>query len=117
MKEFLHLLLLIPSNAIMVAAWYLHLKYIDKWGFWQALFISWGIAFFEYFIHVYAHRQVFSTKIPVEYLKMIQEAVHLIVFFVIAAYFFPKFQIKWNHIVAMIFVVVAVGLFFFDEIR
>ena len=49
--------LLILSNAFMVLAWYVHLKFKDlKWlgglGLFGVILISWGIAFFEYCFQV-----------------------------------------------------------------
>ncbi len=115
MKIYLPLLLLIPSNIIMILAWYGHLKF-DKLNFWLALFLSWGIAFFEYWLHVYAHREVFSDKIPLVNLKIIQEVIHLIAFMFMANILFGKFEYKWNHYLAFLLIIIAVGLIFKDNI-
>ena len=47
--------LLVASCAVMVTAWYLHLKY-EHWGYVKAIGISWLIAFLEYCLQVPANR-------------------------------------------------------------
>ena len=40
-------LLLLASNVFMTIAWYWHLRYKDV-PLWQAIVVSWSIAFIEY---------------------------------------------------------------------
>ncbi len=47
--------LLLVSNVFMTYAWYGHLKRKDS-PLWQAILVSWGIAFFEYCLMVPANR-------------------------------------------------------------
>jgi hypothetical protein len=57
MRSFFTIALLILSNAFMTFAWYGHLKFKEmKWSdnlslVW-IIFISWGLAFFEYLLQV-----------------------------------------------------------------
>jgi uncharacterized protein len=50
------ILLLIGSNIFMTFAWYGHLKNLNNKPLIVAIFINWGIAFFEYFLQVPANR-------------------------------------------------------------
>jgi len=61
MKGVLTILLLIVANVFMTLAWYGHLKFAEwKWfnklGLVAIVFISLGIALFEYFFQVPANR-------------------------------------------------------------
>ena len=61
MKGLYAIVLLVISNAFMTMAWYGHLKFKElKWfenlGLISIVFISWGIALFEYFYRVPANR-------------------------------------------------------------
>lgn len=48
--------LLALSNVFMTFAWYAHLKNLNHKPWLVAVLASWGIAFFEYLIHVPANR-------------------------------------------------------------
>lgn len=70
--------MLVASNVFMTFAWYGHLKFPTK-ALWVVVLISWGIAFFEYWLAVPANRmghQVYSAA----QLKTIQEVITLVVF-------------------------------------
>ena len=72
------ILLLIASNVFMTFAWYGHLSYKNS-SLALAVLVSWGIAFFEYWLAVPANRighQVYSAA----ELKTMQEVITLIVF-------------------------------------
>jgi uncharacterized protein (DUF486 family) len=61
MKQIYTIFLLILSNTFMTLAWYGHLKFAEmKWfsklGLFSIIFISWGIALFEYCFQVPANR-------------------------------------------------------------
>jgi len=49
------ILLLTVSNIFMTFAWYGHLKYRSE-ALWKVIFVSWGIAFFEYCFAVPANK-------------------------------------------------------------
>lgn len=71
--------LLTLSNIFMTFAWYAHLKDLNHKPWLIAVFVSWGIAFFEYLIQVPANRIGF-TELSLGQLKIIQEVVTLSVF-------------------------------------
>jgi uncharacterized protein (DUF486 family) len=72
------ILLLVLSNVFMTFAWYGHLSYKNS-PLAIAVLVSWGIAFFEYWLAVPANRighQVYSAA----ELKTMQEVITLVVF-------------------------------------
>jgi len=70
--------------------------------------VSWGIAFFEYFLQVPANR-IGSATYTVDQLKVIQEVITLTVFGVFSVYYFGD-RLHWNHAVA--FACLVLGAFF-----
>lgn len=103
--------LLTLSNIFMTFAWYGHLKNTAM-PLWKAILISWGIAFFEYCLMVPANRIGFeSEKFTAGQLKITQEAITLVVFTVFSV-FYLKEEIRWNYIVAFIFIMLAVYFIF-----
>ncbi len=79
MKALLPIVLLTVSNVFMTFAWYGHLKNLNTKPLWIVIFVSWGIAFFEYCFQVPGNRlgaQFFSLP----QLKIIQEVITLLVF-------------------------------------
>lgn len=99
------ILLLTISNTFMTIAWYGHLKEKSQ-PLLIAILISWGIAFFEYVFQVPANR-IGSSKLTLTQLKVLQEVITLTVFI---AYAFINYRepIRWNTVVAMLFIVGAV---------
>ena len=71
--------LLILSNIFMTFAWYGHLKSLKAKPWLVAVFVSWGIAFFEYLLQVPANR-IGSSAYTVGQLKIVQEVITLSVF-------------------------------------
>ncbi|HEV7402996.1 MAG TPA: DMT family protein [Chthoniobacteraceae bacterium] len=98
-------LLLACSNIFMTFAWYGHLHYRQAWPMWKAVIISWLIAFIEYCFAVPANRLGFGQFSGFQ-LKIIQEAITLIVF-VIFAVTFLKEKLAWNYVVAFLLIVLA----------
>lgn len=99
--------MLIASNVFMTFAWYGHLKY-SRWPIWVAVLVSWGIAFFEYWLAVPANRighQVYSAA----ELKTIQEVVTLAVFAGFSVLYLKE-GLTWNHAIG--FVLIAAGAAF-----
>ena len=74
----LPILMLFASNVFMTFAWYGHLKYKST-TLWVAVMVSWGIAFFEYWLAVPANR-IGSAVYATAQLKTIQEVITLVVF-------------------------------------
>jgi uncharacterized protein len=114
------ILLLIASNTFMTIAWYGHLRFKDLSIFKNAglvtmVLISWGIAFFEYFLMVPANRigsSINGGPFNMWQLKLIQEVVSISVFVVFTLVFFKTDQLRWNHIVGFLFLLGAVYFFF-----
>jgi hypothetical protein len=101
------ILLLVASNLFMTLAWYGHLKFTD-WPLWVVVLGSWGIALFEYILQVPANRlgnQVFS----VTQLKVMQEAITLIVFVGFAWVYFKEVP-NWRTGLAVLLVIAAVAI-------
>jgi uncharacterized protein len=108
-------LLLAISNVFMTFAWYGHLKYSHLKGggvmsIWKVILLSWGIAFFEYIFMVPANRWGSASYSAAE-LKIIQEAITLLVFTGFAALYLRE-KLQWNHIAAFACIVAAVAFTF-----
>lgn len=100
-------LMLLASNVFMTFAWYGHLKFGTK-PLWIVVMLSWGIAFFEYWLAVPANRighQVYSAA----ELKTMQEVITLVVFAVFATTYLGE-KLTMNHAVG--FVLIAAGAWF-----
>ena len=122
MKAVISVGLLIASNVFMTLAWYGHLKFKEyDWGknlgLVSIILISWGLAFFEYILQVPANRigsKELGGPFSLIQLKVIQEAITLIVFTLFTVLFFKHETLKWNHFLAMGLVLVAVYLVFHE---
>ncbi len=120
MKAVLTILFLILSNTFMTIAWYGHLKFSEwKWfnklGLFSIILISWGIALFEYMFQVPANRIGFKENggpFTLVQLKVIQEVITLTVFTLFSLTLFKMQTFKLNHIIAFIFIVLAVYFMF-----
>lgn len=121
MTAFYTILLLIVSNIFMTLAWYGHLKMQDlKWisnstPLVIVVLISWGIALMEYFCQVPANRMGFSGNggpFSLMQLKVIQEAITLVIFTVFTVVFFRGETLHWNHFAAFVCLILAVWLVF-----
>ena len=104
------ILLLIGSNIFMTCAWYGHLKF--RWLVGKPLFLvilaAWGMAFFEYCLQVPANRIGFNSgRFDGYQLKVIQEAITLVVF-VVFAWVVLKEKLAWNYAVSFGFMLLAV---------
>ncbi len=98
--------LLICSNVFMTVAWYGHLKHTGV-PLWKAILVSWGIAFFEYCLMVPANRSGYTNGFNGFQLKIIQEAITLVVFTVFAVLYLKEpFHVK--YIISFLFIVGAV---------
>lgn len=73
------ILLLVASNFFMLCAWYLHLRFLDHKPWYIAAFASWGIAFFEYSVHIPANR-IGSTELSLFQLQILQVGMSLLMF-------------------------------------
>lgn len=103
------IILLILSNSFMTYAWYGHLKNNDL-KIWQAILISWCIAFFEYCLMVPANRIGYKTFSAYQ-LKMIQEVISISIFIVFAVLFLDE-KLKWNYLISFIFILFSIYFMF-----
>jgi uncharacterized protein (DUF486 family) len=104
--------LLFLSNLFMTFAWYGHLKYKHV-GIWRVILISWGIAFFEYCLQVPANRWGYG-QFSASQLKIMQEIISLTVFAGFAIFYLGEIP-RWNHLVAFMLIVAAVGFAFWPD--
>lgn len=105
------IILLTISNVFMTIAWYGHLKYKDS-ALVKVIFISWGIAFFEYCFQVPANR-IGHYQYSAAQLKTIQEVITLVVFCVFSVVYLKE-GLKWNYLVGFSMMIGAV-FFIFKE--
>ncbi len=103
------IILLTFSNIFMTFAWYGHLKYKNA-PLFLVIFISWGIAFFEYCLQVPANR-IGHGMFTATQLKTIQEVITLIVFCGFSVLYLKE-EIRWNYIVGFAFITLAVFFIF-----
>lgn len=120
MKAFTTIILLVLSNTFMTFAWYGHLKFKEmSWsqnlGLVAIIFISWGIALFEYALQVPANRvgfQEYGGPFSLVQLKVIQEVITLVVFVIFSLIFFKNETFRLNHLIGFAFLVLAVYFIF-----
>ena len=120
MKGIITIGLLVLSNVFMTLAWYGHLKFKElKWfenaGLITIVLISWGLALFEYCFQVPANKIGYDGNggpFTLLQLKIIQEVITLVIFVIFSMLFFKNETLKWNHLVGMCFLVLAVYFIF-----
>lgn len=113
--------LLFLSNIFMTVAWYGHLKFFGKGSghatksLWLIILVSWGIAFFEYCFQVPANRigsQETGGPFSLVQLKVLQEAITLIVFSIFSLVVFKGTQFTINHFIGFALLIGAVYFIF-----
>ena len=102
--------MLAVSNLVMLYPWYGHLRTLGSASLWIAVLTSWAIALLEYCIAVPANR-IGSRTMTLEQLKIVQEAVSLLVF-VPFSIFFMKQGVSWNYAAAALCILAAVYFIF-----
>lgn len=110
------ILLLCCSNVFMTFAWYGNLKLKEMhistdWPLILVILASWGLAFFEYSLMIPANNMGSSINggpFSLMQLKVIQEAISLTVFTVIATLVFNNEALHWNHVAAFVCIIAAV---------
>lgn len=120
MKSIYTVLLLILSNSFMTMAWYGHLKFKDlnlfqNVGIVGIVLISWGLALFEYFFQVPANRMGYQQNggpFNLVQLKVLQEVITLVVFSIFLILAFKNESLRWNHLIAFVFLILAVFFVF-----
>jgi uncharacterized protein len=104
------ILLLTISNIFMTIAWYGHLRHKDV-PLWQAILVSWLIAFVEYCFQVPANRLGHEHAYSAAQLKTIQEVITLLVFAVFSVLYLKE-PFKWNYLVGFALILAAVFFVF-----
>lgn len=94
----------------MTFAWYGHLRFREI-PLWQAVLISWGLAFFEYCLQVPANRLGYGGLSAYQ-LKIIQEIITLTVFMGFAALVLNETP-TWRYGISMLLILAAVGVAFY----
>jgi uncharacterized protein (DUF486 family) len=110
--------LLIMSNIFMTLAWYGHLRAqpaqnLSLKAWLMVVLGSWGLAFFEYILQVPANRigyKGLGGPFSLVALKVIQEAIALLVFVLVAKVLFRGETLELRHYLALLLVLVAVWL-------
>jgi len=105
-------LLLAVSNVWMTFAWYWHLKYKEV-ALWKVIAISWLLAGVEYCFAVPANRFGHNAGMSGAQLKILQEAITLLVFIIFAATYLGE-RVRWNHVVGFALVLLAVFVVNYD---
>ena len=115
------IVLLVVANVFMVFAWYGHLKLQEmkligaNTPLYIIIVLSWAIALAEYCCQVPANRIGFTGNggpFTLMQLKVIQEAITLLIFTVFTVVFFKGENLHWNHFAAFGCLVAAVYLVF-----
>jgi hypothetical protein len=105
----------------MTFAWYGHLKLqqmkiiSSNTPLYAVILLSWGIALAEYSCQVPANRLGFAGNggaFSLMQLKVIQEAITLIIFTVFTVVFFKGEALQWNHFAAFVCLIAAVYFVF-----
>ncbi|MGB9691803.1 MAG: DMT family protein [Candidatus Sumerlaeaceae bacterium] len=104
------ILLLTISNIFMTFAWYGHLRFREM-PLWQVIPTSWGIAFIEYLFMVPANRLGAEAGWSGFQLKIVQEAITLVVFTFFAIFYLGE-KPSWNNLLAFACIFAAVVLTF-----
>jgi len=120
MKGITTIILLVLSNTFMTFAWYGHLKFKEmSWsqnlGLLSIIFISWGVALFEYALQIPANRigyVEYGGPFSLVQLKVIQEVITLVVFVIFSMIFFKNETFRLNHLIGFAFLVLAVYFIF-----
>lgn len=121
MNGWLTIGLLVISNIFMTFAWYGHLKLqqmkiiTSATPLYVVILISWGIALAEYSCQVPANRLGFignGGAFSLMQLKVIQEAITLVVFTLFTVVFFQGESLHWNHFAAFVCLILAVYFVF-----
>ena len=120
-KAIITLALLVISNTFMTLAWYGNLKLQEmklispNTSIVAIVFISWCVALLEYSFLIPANRigsEINGGPFSLVQLKVIQEVISCLVFGVIVSVLFKGESLQWNHLVAVIFLILAVYFVF-----
>ncbi len=113
--------LLVIANVFMTFAWYGHLKLqqmkviSSNTPLYAVILLSWGIALAEYCCQVPANRIGFhgnGGSFSLMQLKVLQEAITLVVFTLFTVVVFRGEALHWNHFAAFACLIAAVYFVF-----
>jgi uncharacterized protein (DUF486 family) len=104
----------------MTLAWYGHLRFkeisfLKNTSLIGTIFISWGIAFLEYCLMVPANKigsNLNGGPFSMWQLKIIQEAISIVVFITFTLICFKTEELRMNHIIGFLFLILAVYFLF-----
>jgi hypothetical protein len=105
------IVLLVISNVFMTFAWYGHLKFMNA-ALWKVIFVSWGIAFFEYCFQVPANRIGYG-QFSAAQLKTLQEVITLSIFSIFSILYLGE-GMRWNFAVGFL-LLIAAAFFVFSK--
>ncbi len=105
----LPVLMLFGSNIFMTFDWYCHLKFKGA-ALPLVIRLSWGIAFFEYWLAVPANRWG-SAVYSAAQLKTMQEVITLVVFAGFSVLYLKE-PLGWNHGLGFAFIAAGAFLIF-----
>ena len=108
-STWLPVLMLFASNVFMTFAWYGHLKFKES-SLPLVIIVSWGIAFFEYWLAVPANRWG-SAVYSAAQLKTMQEVITLVVFAGFSVLYLKE-PLGWNHALGFLFIAIGAFLIF-----
>ncbi|MFN5183236.1 MAG: DMT family protein [Bacteroidota bacterium] len=119
-KSLQTIILLIGSNTFMTIAWYGHLRFKDvsflkDLGLIGVVLLSWLIALIEYCLMVPANRigsNLNEGPFNMWQLKVLQEVISISVFIVFTLIFFKTDELKWNHLLGFLFMLLAIFFIF-----
>ena len=103
--------LLCVSNLVMLYAWYGHLKSLSGAPIWVAVLVSWSIALIEYCFVIPANRIGSASGMKLEQLKIVQEAVTLLMFIPFSIVVMKQ-PVSWNYAAAAVCIFAAVWFIF-----
>ena len=104
--------LLLLSNIFMTTAWYGHLKYKSS-ALWSVILVSWLIALPEYILQVPANR-LGHGQFSASQLKIIQEVISITIF-IIFCIFYLREPFKWNYLISLFCIIMAVVFAFWNN--
>ena len=91
------------------------MNWFSSLGLISIILVSWGIAFFEYCFQVPGNRIGFKENggpFNLWQLKVIQEAITLIVFVLFTLVFFKNETFRMNHVIGFCLLILAVYFIF-----
>ncbi len=104
--------MLLASNLFMTTAWYGHLRFKNV-ALPLVIAASWGIALFEYMLAVPANRIGSAVYTPSQ-LKVIQEAITLVVFVGFSALFLGE-PVKLSTVLGFLLILGGVAVVFLGK--